>query len=364
MLFRIFPQAQVIIMSHYYSIKQEEARPMVQPLINKRILIVEDEQVFRSVLVGYLESLGAQTYEAENGLQALAAVEKEKPELILCDLAMPEMDGIQFVEHLRLQGIQTPVLVISATDKMADIAKVLRLGVQDVLLKPLNDLNRLRETVLVCLYPKMFTSQAIEEAELFHDWGVLSQNPSEAARLLKQLQPPVQQNIAGCRINYRQLTVGDNPGLVLDIAALSEKDLAFYCLDVTRAGENGVMAALLLRALFNGLLRDHLANQQQRLPQMSALLRQVNQLLHQGKLEGQFPILVGYYHAEDKNLVLISAGLHANVNTGDNQIQLANGVPLGTLESTYMNQISQHCEAWQCQVWGSGGRLRLMLTSE
>ncbi|PVZ84780.1 two-component system response regulator RssB [Serratia sp. S1B] len=336
---------------------------MVQPLINKRILIVEDEQVFRSVLVGYLQSLGAQTYEAANGLQALVAVEKEKPELILCDLAMPEMDGIQFVENLRLQGIQTPVLVISATDKMADIAKVLRLGVQDVLLKPLNDLSRLRETVLTCLYPKMFTSQAIEEAELFHDWSALSQNPSEAARLLKQLQPPVQQNIAGCRINYRQLTLGDNPGLVLDIAALSEKDLAFYCLDVTRAGENGVMAALLLRALFNGLLRDHLANQQHRLPQMSALLRQVNHLLHQGKLEGQFPILVGYYHAEDKNLVLISAGLHANVNTGDNQIQLANGVPLGTLESTHMNQISQHCAAWQCQVWGNGGRLRLMLSS-
>ncbi|MDU3890212.1 MAG: two-component system response regulator RssB, partial [Serratia liquefaciens] len=39
-------------------------------------------------------------------------------------------------------------------------------------------------------------------------------------------------------------------------------------------------------------------------------------------------------------------------------------VPLGTLGATYMNQISQHCAAWQCQVWGSGGRLRLMLSAE
>lgn len=121
------------------------------------------------------------------------------------------------------------MLVISATDKMADIAKVLRLGVQDVLLKPLTDLNRLREAVLACLYPNMFTSQAIEEVELFQDWDALSKNPSEAVKLLKQLQPPVQQTIAHCRINYRQLTTGENPGLVLDIAALSEKDLAFYC---------------------------------------------------------------------------------------------------------------------------------------
>lgn len=326
---------------------------MALPLTHKRILIVEDEQVFRSVLVGYLTSLGAETGEATNGLQALSAVDDFKPDLILCDLAMPEMGGIEFVEHLRLQG-QIPVLVISATDKMADIAKVLRLGVQDVLLKPLTDLNRLREAVLACLYPNMFTSQAIEEVELFQDWDALSKNPSEAVKLLKQLQPPVQQTIAHCRINYRQLTTGENPGLVLDIAALSEKDLAFYCLDVTRAGDNGVLAALLLRALFNGLLQDHLANQQHRLPQMSALLKQVNQLLRQGKLDGQFPLLLGYYHAENKNLILVSAGLHANVNTGDNQIQLSNGVPLGTLGATYMNQISQRCTAWQCQVWGSG----------
>jgi len=233
---------------------------MALPLTHKRILIVEDEQVFRSVLVGYLTSLGAETGEATNGLQALSAVDDFKPDLILCDLAMPEMGGIEFVEHLRLQGGQIPVLVISATDKMADIAKVLRLGVQDVLLKPLTDLNRLREAVLACLYPNMFTSQAIEEVELFQDWDALSKNPSEAVKLLKQLQPPVQQTIAHCRINYRQLTTGENPGLVLDIAALSEKDLAFYCLDVTRAGDNGVLAALLLRALFNGLLQDHLAN--------------------------------------------------------------------------------------------------------
>ncbi|MFI8416952.1 two-component system response regulator RssB [Serratia sp. NPDC078593] len=337
---------------------------MALPLTDKHILIVEDERVFRSVLVGYLRSLGAETHEATNGLQALSAVDDINPDLILCDLAMPEMDGIEFVEHLRLQGLKTPVLVISATDKMADIAQMLRLGVQDVLLKPLTDLNRLREAVFACLYPNMFTSPALEEVELLHDWDALSKNPSEAARLLKQLQPPVQQTIANCRINYRQLTTGENPGLVLDIAALSEKDLAFYCLDVTRAGDNGVLAALLLRALFNGLLQDHLANQRHRLPQMTTLLKQVNQLLRQGKLEGQFPLLVGYYHAEYKNLILVSAGLHANINTGDNQIHLSNGVPLGTLGATYMNQISQRCTAWQCQIWGAGGQLRLMLSAE
>lgn len=81
-------------------------------------------------------------------------------------------------------------------------------------------------------------------------------------------------------------------------------------------------------------------------------------------MAGQFPLLVGYYHTEYKNLLLVSAGLHANLNTGNNQIQLSNGVPLGMLGATYMNQISHRCDAWQCQVWGAGGRLSLMLSDE
>lgn len=74
---------------------------------------------------------------------------------------------------------------------------------------------------------------------------------------------------------------------------------------------------------------------------MPVLLKQINQLLRQSKLKGQFPLLLGYYHTEYKKLILVSAGLNANVNTGDNQIQLSNGVPLGTFEATYTNQISQ-----------------------
>ena len=214
---------------------------MEKPLAGKHILVIEDETVFRSVIAGFLGSLGATVHQAGNGLEALEQLKIQTPELILCDLAMPKMGGIEFVERLLIQGVKIPVLVISATDKMTDIAKVLRLGVKDVLLKPIVDLNRLREAVLACLYPALFTSHAIEETELIQDWDALRKNPYDAAQLLKQLQPPAQQIIARCRINYRQLTMVEKPGLVLDIAALSDKDLAFYCLDVTRAGDNGVL---------------------------------------------------------------------------------------------------------------------------
>lgn len=337
---------------------------MTQPLAGKQILIVEDEPVFRSLLDSWLASLGAQTGLADDGVDALEHMASTSFDLMICDLAMPRMNGLALIEHLRNHGNETPILVISATENMSEIAKALRLGVQDVVLKPVKDLNRLKETIFACIYPNMFNSRVEEEERLFQDWDALVGNPAAAANLLQELQPPVQQVISGCRVNYRQLVSAESPGLVLDIAPISENDLAFYCLDVTRAGNNGVLAALLLRALFNGLLQEQLSHQRQRLPEMGALLKQVNQLLRQANLPGQFPLLVGYYHSELKNLILVSAGLNATLNTGDHQIQISNGVPLGTLGNTYLNQLSHRCDSWQCQVWGSGGRLRLMLSAE
>ena len=337
---------------------------MEKPLTGKQILIVEDEVVFRSLLENYLYALGAELLVASDGLDAIETLRFNQPDLLICDLEMPRMNGIKLVEHLRTRGNQVPILVISATEQMSDIAHALRLGVQDVLLKPIKDMERLREAVYECLYPSMFTSQVEEEEQLFQDWDALVSDPSAAAKLLKQLQPPVQQIIANCRVNYRQLTMAEQPGLVLDIAALSEKDLAFYCLDVTRAGDNGVLAALLLRALFNGLLQEQLSGQKQRLPELSSVLKQVNLLLRQANLKGQFPLLVGYYHQTNKNLILVSAGLNATLNINGQEIQLSNGVPLGTLGSTHLNQVSQQGDTWQCQVWGNGGRLRLMLAPE
>ena len=101
---------------------------MTQPLAGKHILIVEDEPVFRSLLDSWLSSLGAMTSLAEDGIDALEKMTSITPDLMICDIAMPRMNGLKLVEHLRNEGNQTPILVISATENMADIAKAYVLG--------------------------------------------------------------------------------------------------------------------------------------------------------------------------------------------------------------------------------------------
>ncbi|MDR0805798.1 MAG: two-component system response regulator RssB [Enterobacteriaceae bacterium] len=332
---------------------------MTPPLVDKHILLVDDDAVFRAMLAEYLVSLGAIVGEAENGEQALTYVEMSPPELMICDLNMPKMNGITLIDRLRRKGSQIPVVVISATEKITDVDKMLRLGVKDVLLKPISDLNKLRDILLSCFYPYVFTSPACDEMAMLEDWANLSKNPQEALHLLQQLQPPAQQMISGCRINYRHLTLADQPGIIFDIAPLSAHDFAFYCLDISKAGNHGLLAALILRVLFNNLLQEHLAEQNEALPQMSAVLNRINKLLHQSYLEGQFPFLSGYYHVPKQKLLVVSAGLHVAIEANGRKYELNDSVPMGTLQTLYPSQTNVVADRWSCQIWGNGGRLQL-----
>ncbi|CAK9885144.1 MAG: Regulator of RpoS [Candidatus Erwinia impunctatus] len=335
---------------------------MDKPLAKKQILIVEDEMVFRSHLENFLCALGAKVFLAGDGIQGLVTLAQNDIDLILCDLEMPAMGGLAFLRKLRSNGSDTPVLVISATDKMADIASALRLGVQDVLLKPIEDWPHLREAIYAALYPSMFTSKVDVDEQLFRDWDVLVANPLAATQLLNQLQPPVQQTFSHCRVNYRQLTTGHRVGLVLDIAPLSEHELAFHCLDVSCAGDNGILAALLMRTLFNGLFQEQLSGQVTRIPELNGLVRQINLLFHQADLQGEFPLLAGYYHQHTHELILVSAGLSATLNARGHQSNLSAGIPLGKTGDFHLTRLNQHAAQWECKVRGQGGTLKLMLS--
>lgn len=106
------------------------------------ILIVEDEELIRKSIVLTIdwEALGCRVAgEAANGVEALEAVEKLSPDLIITDLKMPLMDGIKLLKTLREQENQIPVIILTAYDTFQYVQSALRLGAVDYLLKPFHD---------------------------------------------------------------------------------------------------------------------------------------------------------------------------------------------------------------------------------
>ena len=102
-----------------------------------KILIVDDEQLARERLVDILLEIdpGQQVLEAENGLTALAVVEKEAPDVILLDIRMPVMDGLETAYHL--SGLEHPPAVIFTTAYQDHAIRAFELQAVDYLMKPI-----------------------------------------------------------------------------------------------------------------------------------------------------------------------------------------------------------------------------------
>ena len=107
-----------------------------------KVLIVEDEEMIRKGIVLTVDWAAMDCVvvgEASNGLEALDAVQRYDPSLIITDLKMPQMDGIEMVTRLRQAGNNAYVIILTAYDTFSYAQAALRLGAVDYLLKPFHD---------------------------------------------------------------------------------------------------------------------------------------------------------------------------------------------------------------------------------
>jgi CheY-like chemotaxis protein len=103
------------------------------------ILVVDDDGHFQELMRRFIGSFGATVLEARNGEEALAVVRREKPNLILCDLRMPVMDGFGFVERISSDPTfsRIPIIAVSGVGTDADFMRTWRAGFSGHLIKPI-----------------------------------------------------------------------------------------------------------------------------------------------------------------------------------------------------------------------------------
>jgi len=100
-----------------------------------RILIVDDEPAIQRFLKTALSNGEFYLSQAENGQAAIASVVATKPDIILLDLGLPDMDGVEVIERIR-QWLQVPIIVLSVRDRETEKVKALDSGADDYLTKP------------------------------------------------------------------------------------------------------------------------------------------------------------------------------------------------------------------------------------
>ncbi|AVF66350.1 response regulator [Vibrio alginolyticus] len=321
----------------------QTAMVSAQEVINQKlIMLVDDDPIFRKVTNAYLESQGFKVVEAENGLEALQQLRECQPDLILCDLSMPVLDGIEFVEEVSLEYPYMPLIVVSGTDEMSDVAKALRFGIKDFLPKPIGNYEHLSQAIENTLEDtdshfseqRDFSSQWFrvddggeipDEQELYWHLEYLQQNPSAARDLLQALLPEKDAAQGDWRCSYRLLQSTDVMPLVFDYRWLMNGQFAFYLVDSASQANDGVATTLLVRALFDDYLRN--------LKSFSADLKDMVGIIEKGiectECAGAVNAVFGVADLASSSVSILPAGLDSHWSDGNTNQHIAAGNRLG-----------------------------------
>ena len=103
-----------------------------------KVLVVDDEENIRDMLVTYLESEGYDVVTADNGMTALASIEEHNPQVVLLDIRMPDMDGLQCLRAIKRKNAELPVIMMSGFASEHIARKTLEIGAFDYMDKPIS----------------------------------------------------------------------------------------------------------------------------------------------------------------------------------------------------------------------------------
>ena len=110
----------------------------------KRILIAEDDASIRELIYLRLALTGYLAVGTRNGVEAMREMETRRPDGLVLDLGMPELDGFGVLEQMSRRGLAVPTLVLTARHCAGDVEKAVKLGAVDYLAKPFDDKDFLR----------------------------------------------------------------------------------------------------------------------------------------------------------------------------------------------------------------------------
>ncbi|MEL6491306.1 MAG: SpoIIE family protein phosphatase [Cyanobacteria bacterium J06621_3] len=312
-----------------------------QPLSPKlpKVLIVDDDVFMRTLLRTQLEAAQYEVIEVKDGQQCLEAYQQYRPDIVLMDAQMPEMDGFTCCSKLKQlpNGIHTPVLMVTGLDDAASVNLAFEVDATDYITKPINP------SVLLGRLQRILQATRAEAA-LRKQHASLQAELHQAAKYVRTLLPePYQEKVIINRQFQPSLQLG---GDALDYYWLDDDNLAIYLVDV--AG-HGIKSALLSVSVLNILRTKSLPQADFFLP--SSVLNGLNQVFQMSDLgEDYFTMWYGIYNYRNRQLtyasaghppaLLISSGSQSSVKQLD-----TGGIPIGMFPEFDFEDGSQNVDA-------------------
>ncbi|SDH48534.1 two-component system response regulator RssB [Pseudomonas panipatensis] len=307
------------------------------------LLIIDDDEVVRESLAAYLEDSGFKVLQANNGQQGLQVFQQELPDLVICDLRMPQMDGLELIRRVGEMAVETPVIVLSGAGVMSDVVEALRLGAADYLIKPLEDLAVLEHSVRRALDRAFLRAEnrryreKLETAnrELQASLNLLQEDQNAGRQVQMNMLPVTPWDADGLRFAHQIIPSLYLSGDFVDYFRVDERRIAFYLADVSGHGASSAFVTVLLKFMTTRLLYE--SRRGGSLPKFkpSEVLSHINRGLINCKLGKHVTMLGGVIDLETDRLTY-SVGGHLPLPVlyvdGEARYLEGRGLPVGLFE--------------------------------
>lgn len=228
-----------------------------------RLLVIDDEAMVRDSMVAYLEDSGYEVIAVSSGADGLNALAEQSVDLVLCDLRMPNIDGLQVIQQIKDRDYNIPVIVVSGAGVMDDVVQALRLGASDYMVKPILDMAMLEHSVKRNL--ELVALERQNQSYRYHLETVNKElragldelrSDQQAGRQIQMKMLPEFADVDG--FHFRHII---KPSLLLsgdflDYFPLDDKHYGFYIADVSGHGASSAFVTVLLKNLTYRLKRN------------------------------------------------------------------------------------------------------------
>ncbi|MBA1187927.1 SpoIIE family protein phosphatase [Pseudomonas entomophila] len=320
------------------------------PNTSATLLIIDDDDVVRASLAAYLEDSGFAVLQACNGQQGLDVFEQHAPDLVICDLRMPQMGGLELIRRISERAPQLPVIVVSGAGVMSDAVDALRLGAADYLIKPLQDLAVLEHSVRRALDRSrlLLENQRYREKleaanrELEASLHLLQEDQTAGRQVQMNMLPESPWYAGGFSFDHQIIPSLYLSGDFVDYFRVDDRRIAFYLADVSGHGASSAFVTVLLKFMTTRLLFEFKrSGGHSREFKPSEVLSHINRGLINCKL-GKHVTMVGGVIDEHTNVLTYAVGGHLPLpvlHTPDQARYLeGRGLPVGLFEeATYQD---------------------------
>ncbi len=316
----------------------------------RKIVVADDTDTVRAMVVRVLEKFGYTCLAASDGVEALRLVHRETPALLLCDLRMPNLDGLGLLKQVRKEYPDMPVIVMSGQGLVEDAIGALQLGAWDYVCKPVT-LAALDHAVRKALEKAALIEEnrrqrAELEAinrELRASLVLLAAEEDAGRQIQLRMLPRDRQTFGAYRFTRDVVPSTFLSGDFIDAFSIDDRRWGFYLADVSGHGVSSALVTVLLRTFVQRQVASYVRSNDPLILSPAQLLVRLNQEMAHEDLDKHLTIFYGIIDLAEDTLLYANAGHFPwPILCADGSIQELEqpGLPVGLSPSTrYENRV-------------------------